>query len=957
MRMAKTHRSKAPALAAFTLVLLHVTAPAATAEVVKSPGDPRAYEHLQLPNGLSVLLVSDPTTDRAAASLDVNVGSGSDPRGREGLAHLLEHMLFLGTEKYPEPGEYKSFIEDHGGSDNAFTSYDHTNYFFEIDAAHLEPALDRFAQFFVAPRFDPRYVDRERQVVHSEYTSKLESDGRRLYHARTHAMNPDHPAARFAVGSRETLADLPDSALRDELIAFYRAHYSAGLMALSVLGREPLAELREWVTARFAAIPDTGATVARVDTPLFRPGDLPALLEVVPIKDRRSLRMTFPIPALTAHWRSKPLHLIADLLGHEGPGSLLAELKAAGLAEALSAGPGFDSRDAATFEISIQLTEKGLGVYREVVGMALDAIALVRERGLEAWRYDELARISAMRFRFMEPPDPVVLVRAAAGNLHDYPPEEVLHAGFVMSGHDAALTRQFLDRLRPDNMLVTLVAKGLETDALTRFYRVGHRITRLQPEAIAAWRPAAPSIALALPERNDFIPERFALQPAEGASATPVRLIEAPGFTLWHQQDTTYRQPRADLFVSVRSPLTRQGAREAMLTALYVASVRDEVQTFAYPAAQAGLSYEVYGHARGFSLRLSGYSDKQEVLLQRLTRALVSPRIDPSRFEQIREDMVRRLRNRLRDDPVRRAFGEARDLLLAPRWTLAERIAAAEAASADAVRAFVPELLARVQVVALAHGNLSPEQAGALGATVRERLAAGAAATDVPSLAVMRLEAGERHVRHLAVPHPDSAAVVYLQGRERSFAERARFAVLAQLLGSPFFEELRTERKLGYVVYATSMPLVEVPGLAFVVQSPSTDPTGIASEIDAFVDRQRAAVAGLDAPALERAKTSVLSRVLEQENRLRERSERYWREIDREHYAFDSREQLAAAVRAIDLADLTAAFESLVAGADARRLAVHVTGSSHAQASAADGGGPAAAPQGAFQEGRERFPG
>ncbi len=179
------------------LLLLWTFAAQATTTVIKSPYDPRSYETMVLDNGLKVVLVSDPATDKAAASLDVNIGSGSDPDGREGLAHFLEHMLFLGTEKYPDSAEYKEFMAANGGSENAYTSYAHTNYFFDIDKDYLEPALDRFAQFFIAPKFPPKYVSRERQVVHSEYTSKFTSDGRRSFYAKKQAMNPDHPYARF----------------------------------------------------------------------------------------------------------------------------------------------------------------------------------------------------------------------------------------------------------------------------------------------------------------------------------------------------------------------------------------------------------------------------------------------------------------------------------------------------------------------------------------------------------------------------------------------------------------------------------------------------------------------------------------------------------------------------------------------------------------------------------------
>ena len=89
---------------------------------------------------------------------------------RPGLAHFLEHMLFLGTGKYPDAGEHDRFLAEHGGSGNAATSFAHTNFFFDVNAAHLEGALDRcLAQFFISPRFDCEYVERERQVVHSEF--------------------------------------------------------------------------------------------------------------------------------------------------------------------------------------------------------------------------------------------------------------------------------------------------------------------------------------------------------------------------------------------------------------------------------------------------------------------------------------------------------------------------------------------------------------------------------------------------------------------------------------------------------------------------------------------------------------------------------------------------------------------------------------------------------------------
>lgn len=70
-------------------------------------------------------------------------GSLSDPPNIAGLSHFCEHMLFLGTKKYPKENEYSQFLSEHAGSSNAFTSGEHTNYYFDVCHEHLEGALDR----------------------------------------------------------------------------------------------------------------------------------------------------------------------------------------------------------------------------------------------------------------------------------------------------------------------------------------------------------------------------------------------------------------------------------------------------------------------------------------------------------------------------------------------------------------------------------------------------------------------------------------------------------------------------------------------------------------------------------------------------------------------------------------------------------------------------------------------
>ncbi|SVC52042.1 uncharacterized protein METZ01_LOCUS304896, partial [marine metagenome] len=146
-----------------------------TAEAVK--GDKRETKTFSLKNGLDILLISDPDVHRSAAALSVGVGHLHDPPEKQGLAHYLEHMLFLGTKKYPEVGSFKKFLDEHSGGSNAYTGGDITNYFFQVSHDGFGIALDRFSDFFKAPLFEKKYSEREVKAVNNEHQKNKLNDG------------------------------------------------------------------------------------------------------------------------------------------------------------------------------------------------------------------------------------------------------------------------------------------------------------------------------------------------------------------------------------------------------------------------------------------------------------------------------------------------------------------------------------------------------------------------------------------------------------------------------------------------------------------------------------------------------------------------------------------------------------------------------------------------------------
>ncbi|WP_339649322.1 insulinase family protein [uncultured Marinobacter sp.] len=893
----------------------------ASVSPVKSPNDPNEYRYLELDNGLRVVLASDPAADKAAASMNVAVGSGNDPKDREGLAHFLEHMLFLGTEKYPDPGEYQQFIRSHGGSHNAFTAFADTNYFFDVEGEFLEPALDRFAQQFSHPLFTAELVDRERNAVHSEYSAKLKEDGRRLLSVRKAAGNPDHAFSQFAVGNLSTLENTDDNPLRPDLIQFWEKNYSANIMTLAVYGPQPLDELETMVRKRFSAIANRNLTARTHPEPLYDLEQLPEKVTAQTLKDSRNMTLSFPIPSQRDNYQTKPASYVANLLGHEGHGSLFDVLKRAGLVESLSAGLGMDTGEHATLDLSMSLTREGLARQDDILALSFRYIDKVRDKGVTENRFDEMKQLAVIDFRFRERSEPMREAMRLSSLLRDYPPRDILSAPWLMERYAPEQYQAILDRLTPDNLMVWVSAPA-QPEGMPLFTNWYETPWQREPLTVPETTDNQLAVQLALPAANPFVPENLDLV-AGNTMEHPVKLGELDGLDIWYARDTRFNTPKANVFISLRTPAARASARSEVLSQLLVDAINTNLNAWAYSASLAGLDYSVYPHLRGITIRVGGYNDKLHKLVNRILLEFSDPQFTTQRFNIARQRLMDGLENKAKDRPVQQTSEFIQTALIDGTYPVADKLAAAREVTLDELKAFGRELVRQTDPVMLAHGNLTEASALNLARQVKAMVLDGRERTTVERSNIRQLPEGQTQAV-LDVAHQDTGYTLYLQGNDTSYEERARFRLLAQIVSSPFYEEIRTTRQLGYIVYATAFEMLETPALGLVVQSPEADADAIDQAVQAFSTDFEGQLAELDDNRLNREKQAVISQLLQQDRQLAEVSGRYWREIDRNNEDFDSREQLAEAIRKVTLEDLQQTYRKTLL--DRERALMVVTG-------------------------------
>lgn len=177
---------------------------------------------------------------KSAVALCVGVGSFSDPDDIPGFAHFLEHMVFMGSEKYPEVNSLDDYISKHGGETNAWTDNEKTCFYFDVERKYFMKALDKFAHFFAGPLLLKDWVDKEIEAVDSEYQERLPCDLTRIEQLLYSTAKPGHPMAKFLFGNADTLKHSPATKGIDvygRLRNFFNRNYSAQYMTLAVHSR------------------------------------------------------------------------------------------------------------------------------------------------------------------------------------------------------------------------------------------------------------------------------------------------------------------------------------------------------------------------------------------------------------------------------------------------------------------------------------------------------------------------------------------------------------------------------------------------------------------------------------------------------------------------------------------------------------------------------------------------
>lgn len=348
-----------------------------------------------LDNGLPVMLLSQPWLSHAALCLRVNAGSHDEPLAYPGLAHFLEHLLFLGGEGFTAEQRLMPFVQACGGHVNATTQARYTEYFCEVPAASLDGALARLLDMVAQPILAEVDQVREREVVHAEFMARGQDADTLLSAALGQVLAEGHRCAVFQAGNRDSLP-VVEVAFQQALRAFHRAFYHAGNCQLSIVAPQPIKQLYALAQRHGRVVADAMATPRASPVPMLPWRAAHLRLNLPDAMDSLHLGFALDLPEASA---VKTLALQQSWLLDESSGGLLAGLRERGLAEGLQVQVPYCHGGQAL----LLLSARGVASAPDCVALLLDWLAFVNTHADPARCLDSYLQIQPHRLRGMTP--------------------------------------------------------------------------------------------------------------------------------------------------------------------------------------------------------------------------------------------------------------------------------------------------------------------------------------------------------------------------------------------------------------------------------------------------------------------------------------------------------------------------------------------------------------------------
>ena len=874
----------------------------------KSPNDKAAYQAVRLANGMEVLLISDEKANKSLMSLALPIGSMEDPIKQQGLAHYLEHMILMGSKNFPETNSLDKFLNKNGGHNNASTSAESTAYYLEVNNNAFDEAVARLADAFTQPLLSESNAKKEINAVNAEMIRAKSSDGHLLNSVNSATVNPAHPITKFTVGNTETLSDKADSKLQDELEKFYQTYYSANLVKAVLYSNRSLEQLAKLAEAHLGKMANKQLVAPSVSEPYLREEDKGVIIGYKPIQPTKLLAISFDMPNDEDKFAHKTGEYLAYVLNNNTEGTLSDYLIKQGLSDSgVSAVPNANvSRNRGDFSVYVALTDRGLAEKDKVISLIFQQIEQVKKEGIQESYFNEVRESLKQDFQHLQVEKNGGYIVSLAEQMLYYPIEHILDSDFVAESMDITAVKEKLAAMTIDNARILLVADNIETDKKSPYFEAGYSITKISDAQKALWSDFSKNPEIKLPELNPYFATDFSLIKQKDDREVPQALESGKGIATFAMPSRYFgNDPKARVSVSL-SIMPKSDELKDAVSAVLLGYMNNLVQTkLTFQSAVAGMESSVGSFPNGISLEAVGYT-------QHLVKLMTDTLVQFKEFEltenflaQAKQRLLEALDRKRKKNSLTQANEIFSDFAAYPYFEEAKQrevIASVRLADVKTMRERLLNDATGLSLLSV--GNLNDEQIKGLVKEI-ESLAKNSR-TEIGKGRYLDVNDSSRKLNYVqSVPHEDNAlSVIYLAKGYDELDGTVRATLLGDIISRWYFNELRTQKQLGYVVSAANTKLGKTAGMHFMVQSPNTTPADIMAHNKRFFDETLTKLQAMSDAEFNQYRDSSLEKLQRKPESLNQEFSKFVFDFNRKNDKFDHWPQMIEAVKKLTKQDV-----------------------------------------------------
>ena len=806
-------------------------------KIEKSENDTRDYKYLKLKNNLEIVIIKDYNETLCGACLNVNIGSANE--SIPGLAHFLEHMLFMGSKKYPYSNNFMSSINKSGGSTNAYTSNTNTNYYFVCSTDTYLSNLDIFGNFLVNPLLSKKYINKEISNVNSESNKNIvDNDWLQLEIAKT-LYYDDHPMNHYRAGTIESLSH-PN--IYEKLKEFKKNFYTAERMSLVLFINDKInnSKLEELFTNTFSLIPSNNKKeVIKFGPPLK--GN--QITEYIPFIDSHQLRLIFQVKT-NKNLINSPLPFIYYLLNLKSPGSLFDMLTVKKLITNLDCGEIDELDDYTIFTIDCDLTDQGFKIYTKIynliksyVDFLLDSIQKKNEILIK--HFLQNLQLSKNNFKFWEKPD----INSIMDNIslilkYDIPREFILNYDIKSDSFDAIVesTHLMFDNY---SCSVCIGSKSLKLKSYKIFpnYNAKYNTKEIIFEPM--------NIQFELPILNDFIAYNPLVQHIS-QSDIPER-IDEKNFISYYYGDIKYKVPTVDIKCYIRLPQLLDSINIYASTLLYYTSAYNSIIKIKDLMENAGYIFYIKLNIDSVYLTISGYSEKILDAIK-IIKYFFSGKFTQDNFDQAQYQLIQNFKN-FSYDTVLSKFASFTQEKIFKTFFMPDKVAKElEKINMDDLIDVYNRSIVNGRISIFTMGNIEKDISKQINKKIYKYIKIKHQTNAMTYDNIKEYQENEMFIYKksdkdinvlvgLLFPLPSFSEL-----KTKNWYEYVLFCRLFEvILGNDFYYELRTEKEIGYIVRIRSAiyenNLEQKIYIKFIVQSSKYKYKYILNEIEEFIKK------------------------------------------------------------------------------------------------------------------------